>query len=413
MCSVDNRLYWLWLQYVIRPASPIKKLIDSYGTAEDFYLAGEAEWESFFGGNAKGAYKRAKEKSPEDFCDIVDFCDEHSLKIITPESEYYPKNLLGIDNYPAVLFVRGDYKCLNADVSFGVIGSRTPCVYGENAAKSIVADLVKKEALIVSGGALGIDSIAHKAAMDNGGKTVLVMGCGHGYNYLPEHADLRKNVTKQGAVISEYPPFTAVTQGSFPHRNRIISGMSEAVVIIEAAEYSGTFSTANHAKKQGRELFVLPGDINSGNFAGSNRLITEGAKAVFSGEDILVACNIMEPSEIVVTEKSGFAFEHIDEKSAEGKHSTQKAKKTKAKAAKENKTEEKIQEKTENIIKNLPAGISKNAEIVYNIMSDGINDLDEIKRKAQLEVRHVLVAMTELEILGFAENCSPGCYRIK
>ena len=220
-------------------------------------------------------------------------------------------------------------------------------------------------------------------------------------------------MTRHGAVISEYPPFTPVTPGTFPQRNRIISGMSQAVVIIEAAEYSGTFSTANHAMNQGRELFVLPGDINSGNFAGSNRLITEGARAVFSGEDVLVACNLMEPLEIAATEKSGVAFEHIDEKSAEGKHKVSKKKKTKPKSAQETKTEEIIQEKAENIIKNLPAGISKNAEIVYNIMSDGINELDEIKRKTQLEVRHILVALTELEILGFAEAYAPNCYRIK
>lgn len=410
---MDERLYWLWLQYVLRPAEPIKNLVDSYETALNFYQAGESEWDSFFCGKRKGAYKRAKEKSPEDFSEIVDFCDKHSLKILTPESDYYPKNLLETKDYPAVLFVRGDYKCLTEGVPFGVIGSRTPSVYGVNAAENIVTTLGEKGALIVSGGAVGIDSVAHKAAIKSGAKTVLVMGCGHGYNYLPENASLRKAVTNQGAVISEYPPFEPVHPGSFPQRNRIISGMSKAVVIIEAAEHSGTFSTANHAKKQGRELFVLPGDINSGNFAGSNRLITEGAKAVFSGEDILVSCDLLGKSKRFKGEKTGETFASIEEKSPEGKAFVLKRGRKTTRKSEENKTEEKIQGKTENITKNLPAGISKNAEIVYNIMSDGVNDLDEIKRKAQLEVRHVLVALTELEILGFAENCSPGCYRIK
>ena len=410
---MDKRLYWLWLQYVLKPASVIKPLADAYGTAENFYQAGEDEWERFFGSNRKAMCRRAKEKLPEDFSDIADFCDKHSLHIITPDSEFYPKNLREIKDFPAVLFVRGDYKCLNEGIPFGVIGSRTPCVYGVNAAENIVATLSKKGALIVSGGAVGIDSVAHKTAIESSAKTVLVMGCGHGYNYLPENAELRKKVTMHGAVISEYPPFTSVTQGSFPNRNRIISGISKAVVIIEAAEYSGTFSTANHARKQGREIFVLPGDINSGNFAGSNRLITEGAKAVFSGEDILVSCDLLAKAERFKGDKTGEAFLHLDEKSTEGKDFVIKSNRHKRKKAEENKTEEKIQEKTENITKNLPAGISKNAEIVYNIMSDGINDLDEIKRKAQLEVRHVLVALTELEILGLAENCSPGCYRIR
>lgn len=410
---MDKRLYWLWLQYVLGFAGKTKALTDSFGTAENFYQAGESEWENYFGSKRPNAYKRCKEKSPEDFEDIVDFCDKHSLAIITPDNEYYPKNLLEIKNYPAVLFVRGDFKCLTQDVRFAVIGSRTPSVYGENAAENIVATLSENGALIVSGGAIGIDSIAHKAAIKSGAKTILVMGCGHGYNYLPENADLRKKVTMQGAVISEYPPFTPVSQGSFPQRNRIISGMSKAVVIIEAAEYSGTFSTANHAKNQGRELFVLPGDIESGNFAGSNRLITEGAKAIFSGEDILVKCELLKKSSRFKGDKTGNTFEHLDEKSPEGKDQRQKEKKKRPKVAEENESQEKIQEKTENIIKNLPAGISKNAEIVYNIMSDGINELEEIKRKSQLEVRHVLVALTELEILGFIEAGSSGCYRLK
>ena len=410
---MDERHYWLWLQFVLNPAGKIKDLIDAYGTAEKFFEAGESEWEICFGSKRPSVYKRCRLKSPEDFDDTVKFCDEHSLKILTPESEYYPQNLLTIENYPAVLFVRGDYKCLNEGVPFGVIGSRTPCVYGVNAAENIVTTLSENGALIVSGGALGIDSVAHKTALQSGSKTVLVMGCGHGYGYLPENADLRKAVTKQGAVISEYPPFAPVSQSSFPERNRIISGMSKAVVIIEAAEYSGTFSTANHARKQGRDLFVLPGDIDSGNFAGSNRLITEGATAVFSGEDILVNCDLLQKAQRFKGEKTGETFAHIDEKHPDGKNYTRKSKKNKPQKTEEKKTEEKIQEKTENIIKNLPAGISKNAEIVYNIMSDGINELDEIKRKSELEVRHILVALTELEMLGFAEACSPGCYRIK
>lgn len=410
---MDERYYWLWVQHVFNPAGKIKPIAEKFGTAKAFFEAGEQEWQKFFGSKRSGTYKRCKSKSPEDFAETVEFCDKHSLKILTPESEYYPKNLLEIDDFPAVLFVRGDYKCLNEGIPFGVIGSRTPCVYGENAAKDIVAALTENGALIVSGGALGIDSIAHKSAMESGGKTVLVMGCGHGYGYLTENAELRKAVTRSGAVISEYAPFTPVGHATFPHRNRIISGMSKAVVIIEAAEYSGTFSTANHAEKQGRELFVLPGDINSGNFAGSNRLITQGAKAVFSGEDILVRCEILKKSKYFKGEKTGDAFKKIDEKSSEGKNYVRKSKAKKSAESAKKENEEKTQEKNENIIKNLPAGISKNAEIVYNIMSDGINELDEIKRRSELEVRHILVALTELEIIGFAEAYAPNCYRIK
>ena len=411
---MDKRLYWLWLQYVIKPAGDTKALLEVYGTAENFYNCGEEEWKSYFQSvHKKGPVARYALKVPQDFSETVDFCDKHALNIITPDSDYYPKSLLDIENYPLVLFARGDYTCLNNDKAIAVIGSRIPCVYGENAAKNIVGTLSENGALIVSGGALGIDSIAHKAAIDHSGKTVLVMGCGHGYDYLKENADLRKSVTMQGACISEYAPFTPVSQNSFPDRNRIISGMSKAVVIVEAADKSGTFNTANHAKRQGRELLVLPGDIDSGNFAGSNRLITEGAKAIFSGENVLVSLGIEISNEEAVAEKTGKTFEHINEKSPDGKKQKSKPKKHRKIRHEENIQREKNTQKSENIVKNLPSGISKNAEIVYNIMSDGTNELDDIKRQAQLEVREILVALTELEILGFAEAYAPGCYRIK
>ncbi len=405
---MDERLYWLWLQYVLTPGGKIKACIDKYNSAKAFYDGGESEWLSYFENKRKSAYQRAKNKNPEDFYETVAFCDKHSLKIVTPDSEYYPELLLEIENYPAVLFVRGDYKCLNCGVPVGVIGSRTPCVYGENAAKEIVRTLTENGALIVSGGALGIDSVAHKTAMASGGKTVLVMGCGHGCDYLPENSDLRKNVTRYGAVISEYAPFTPVGQGTFPDRNRIISGMSKAVVIIEAAERSGTFNTANHAKKQGRGLFVLPGDINSGNFAGSNALIRDGATAVFSGEDVLKNYMRLKRASRSYGEKTGETFPSLNEKSAEGKSFRSR----RIKKAEKEEFEEKNEEKIEIIPKNLPEGISKNAEIVYNIMSDGISELDEITRKSRLEIRHVLIALTELEMLGFAAADGPNKYRI-
>lgn len=409
---MDERLYWMWLQYAMKPGAVTRTFADKYPSAKAFYEAGEQEWKSFFS-RCIGCFRRATEKSPEDFSETLSFCDKHSLKTVTPDSAYYPQNLLTIDDFPLVLFVRGDCECLNAPVPFGVIGSRTPSVYGERAAREITARLSESGAVIVSGGALGIDSVAHKAALGAGGKTVLVMGCGHGNGYLPENAELRKAVTRQGAVISEYPPFSNVTQGSFPMRNRIISGMSKGVVIVEAADRSGTFSTANHARRQGRALFVLPGDIESGNFAGSNQLITEGATAVFSGEDVLRKCGLFEGRYEPQTEKTGEVFADINLKSEEGKKSIKKAGRKAAKSEVKEKAEEKTEEKIEIITKNLPEGISKNAEIVYNIMSDGVNEVDDIKRNSGLEIRHVLVALTELEILGYAERKVSNRYVIK
>lgn len=404
---MDNKLDWLWLQYVLGCGKKIKPLLGVFSSARSVYEAGP---DAFRGADAavtlpQTALTRMKNKSPRDFADIAAFCARCGIHILTPEDPRYPRRLLSIEDFPAVLFLRGDPDCLNSDSAFAVIGSRTPCLYGEQAATDITADLAASGSLIVSGGALGIDSIAHRAALEAGQKTVLVMGCGHGSSYLQENADLRKEVAGCGALVTEYLPKTPVTAGGFPQRNRIISGLSDALVIIEAADPSGTFSTARHAKAQNRNIYVLPGDIKSGNFAGSNRLIREGAKAIFSADDILADCFGGKKAASAGTGKTGEAFPGIDSKSEKGK---KRRKTAKSSEKEENQPEEKPSAK--NREKNMPEGISKNAQIVYNIMSEGVVHLDEITRSSGLQVRFVLAALTELELFGVAEADGPNRY---
>ncbi|MBR5438077.1 MAG: DNA-processing protein DprA, partial [Clostridia bacterium] len=378
---MEKEIYWLWLQGVMGYARPVKKLINSFGSAESVYKASREELRA-----ARIIPKiidRMKEEDIEKYYDTFDFCLKHKIHIITPDNTYYPKRLLETENFPLVLYVRGDCSCLNAEHTMAVIGSRTPSQYGEEAANEIVRGLVENGVLIVSGGALGIDSIAHAAAIRNGGKTVLVMGCGHGSGYLPENSDLRKSVSAHGALITEFPPYYNVTQGSFPQRNRIISGMSSGVVIAEAARISGTFSTARHAVKQGRDLFVLPGDIKSGNYEGSNQLIIEGAKPVFSAKDIIPWAKEHKSAGM----KTGKPFENIDVEASSYKKKKHKKSSEKIKIEEDTEKEAKNIQK---IQKNTTETISKNAGIVYNIMSDGICDFDGIVRESDLEVRRVL-----------------------
>ncbi len=412
----DNLLYWLWLQECLGPNARVKELLGRYESPEAFYNAGEIFWnsENF----SELVFDKLRSYTPCEFADRVEFCAEHKVHIITPDSEYYPEALLEIENYPLALYVRGDYRILNGKKIIAVIGSRTPCVYGERAAVKIVSRLVESDYVIVSGGALGIDSIAHKTAVESGGKTILVMGCGHGYNYLPENASLRKIVANNGALVTEYPPMSSVTRSSFPERNRIISALGKGVVIVEAAERSGTFNTATHAKKQKKDLFVLPGDIESGNFAGSNKLITDGAIPVFSGEDILIKYgDIVKEKESECEEKDFNAFPSIGKDSEFSKKKSKyyrekKTLKEKCAPSKGEKAEEK-DEKNEKKEKISLEGISKNALIVYNIMSDGVCTLDEIKRASELDISKVLVALTELEMFSLVESDGPNRYLLK
>lgn len=401
---MNDTNYWLWLQYGVGYAGNIKQQLEYFKTPKAIYDSTSDELIN--GGFSATVIKRLNQKSPLSFDETVDFCAEHSLKIITPDSEFYPKKLLEIENFPIVLYVRGDYTCLANGFNIAVIGSRTPCAYGEAAAREIVSVLAKNSATIVSGGALGLDSISHMEAMENSGKTILVMGCGHGTKYLMENSQLRKQVTMHGAVISEYPPFTPVGPGTFPQRNRIISAMCEGVVIIEARMGSGTFSTAKHAKSHGRKLFVLPGDIKSGKFDGSNMLINEGAIPVFSGADVLKSFKGRSFSTVFKSHNENESFQGLndDASSSKKKRSTKKDKTTSAKP--------KTLEKKKNIPKKVPEGISKNAQIVYNIMSDDVCFLDEITRASGLEVRKVLAALTELEMFGAISATAPNKYEL-
>lgn len=411
----DNILYWLWMQECVGINKKVKELLVRYETPETFYKAGKIIWKSE--GMSPVAIEKMQRYSPDEFSERVSFCNQHKIHIITPDSEYYPKSLLEIDNYPLALYVRGNYRVLKNEKAIAVIGSRTPSVYGERSAIKITSGLVDNGYLVVSGGALGIDSIAHRAAIESGGKTVLIMGCGHGNGYLPENSELRRLVANNGALVSEYPPLAPVTRGSFPDRNRIISGMSRGVVIVEAAERSGTFNTANHALKQQRDLYVLPGDIESGNFAGSNKLLTYGAVPVFSAENILINYGEKVKVKSHRGEKSYEAFPDLD---LESEFSKRKVKEKSRKSDKKNKKADPEESLIDNDEKNLQKtenfsleGISKNGLIVYNIMSDGILTLDEIKRESGLDISKVLISLTELEMNGIAESDGPNLYRLK
>ncbi len=407
---MDKRLYWLWLQSKLGAAYNVKELFKYFSSPKEIYDADEETLKaSLFLKHRPAVRKGLIDKSIDEAQKIVSDCRKYKIHILTPEDAEYPKALLDIDDYPLVLYVRGDVSILNNNFCISVIGTREPCGYGENAARTIVGGLIEhKNALIVSGGALGIDSVAHKSAIDCGGKTVLVMGCGHGTRYLMRNSELRKSVSENGALVTEYPPLSPVKEQTFPQRNRIISAMSKGVVIIEAANKSGTFSTAKHAMKQGRDLFVLPGDIVSGNFDGSNQLLSEGAKPVFSHMDILSYYYPGRYKREEILEKNGNTFPLIDVDSDFSRKSGCK---------KENKQDtviftEKIEEKKEILRKNIPDTISKNAEIVYNIMSDGALTFDELEIKSDLETRKLLSALTELELEGLITTDGPDRYII-
>ena len=211
--------------------------------------------------------------------------------ILTWEDEGYPKLLAEIPDPPPVLYVRGELKPEDA-WAVAVVGTRRASTYGREVTRRLVSVLAQSGVTIVSGLARGVDAVAHQTALEAGGRTIAVLGCGIDLVYPPEHRELARRIAAQGALVSEYPLGTQPEPGNFPPRNRIISGLSLGVVITEAGRDSGALITADYAAEQGRDVFAVPGSILSAGCAGTNRLIQDGAKPVLDAADILQELNL-------------------------------------------------------------------------------------------------------------------------
>lgn len=216
------------------------------------------------------------------------------IKLIPISSDEYPALLREIPDPPALLYVLGEKVWLNCNF-ISVVGTRRPTRYGINATRMIVSRLVENGIGIVSGFAYGIDTVAHMEAIKGGGYTIGVLGTGVDIVYPKVNEGLRRDIieSKRGCLISEFPLGDNPESWHFPRRNRIISGLTQITVVIEASLKSGAMITAGYALEQGREVFAVPGNIDSENSQGTNQLIKEGAKPVTSGDDILEEFNII------------------------------------------------------------------------------------------------------------------------
>ncbi len=216
---------------------------------------------------------------------LAECCYKQDIQVYPIRKKEYPERLRQILHPPAVLYVRGQMP--DCQYSVAVVGSRQPEAYGRKAACWFAEELARAGVVIVSGGARGIDTAAHEGALHGGGKTVAVLGCGVDIAYPQENRTLFAKIAETGAVISEYMPGTPPCKFRFPQRNRIISGISQGVILAQAAARSGALITAEFALDEGREVFCIPGPIFSSHNAGSHKLIKTGARLVDAPQDVL------------------------------------------------------------------------------------------------------------------------------
>jgi DNA processing protein len=241
-------------------------------------------------GSVSAAYEG--EISDFDPVKVQDELRKKIIKVITREDPLYPEPLKNIPDPPICLYVRGDIKKFN-EFAIGIVGTRKPTSYGTQIARKFGIDLATAGFVIVSGLAMGIDAVAHQAALDAGGPTIAVLGCGVDIVYPAiNHRLYEQIIAGGGAVISEFPPGMQTLPGLFIARNRIISGLSKGVLVVEGAADSGALITARYAAEQGREVFAPPAPINSEMSAAPNNLLKTGAKLVTSIDDILSEFNL-------------------------------------------------------------------------------------------------------------------------
>ena len=279
--------YWIWLatRTGIGPTR-VKQLLDHFGTPERVYCAQSRDFMDVEGIKAADI-NALMDKNTESAENILSSCSEIGCRTITLHDSEYPDRLRNIYDPPIILYLRGALPIIDDLAVVGVVGTRKCTPYGIKTAENVGYGLSRTGIVVVTGLALGVDTAATRGALRGGAPVIGVIGSGLDVIYPPENKQIFSDVANFGAVISEYPPGTVPIPGHFPARNRIISGISLGVAVIEAPKRSGALITAARALEQGRDVFALPGNVDAATCEGSNALLREGAIPFMTADDII------------------------------------------------------------------------------------------------------------------------------
>jgi DNA processing protein len=288
---MDDRRYWVGFTLVKGiGAVRLQALLDYFGDAQSawnaslFDLAGA-------GLSPKLAERVAQVRASVNLDEYLEKVTAAGVRILTWDDTEYPAHLKEVDQPPPVLYLRGEFIAEDS-WAVGIVGTRAVTAYGRQVTEELATVLAHNGVTVVSGLARGVDAIAHSAALKAGGRTLAVLGSGVDKIYPPEHRQMAEKIISQGAVLSDYAPGTPPEAANFPPRNRIISGLSMAVVVVEAGDTSGALITAEFAVEQGRDVFAVPGGIYAPQSKGANRLLSNGAKVLLKPQDVLEALDL-------------------------------------------------------------------------------------------------------------------------
>ncbi len=284
---MNELVYWIWLSLSCTPGTQtFKKLIQKFNAPKAIYEADKNELLSIVS-DKTGEREALQNKSLDEAEKIFSFCERHKVGLLIYSDARYPNSLKEIKAPPVLLYYRGVLPDFNKHCSIAIVGTRRLSSYGRKNAYDISRDLASAGALVISGMAIGIDGMAAAGALSANAPTVAVLGSGINICYPKQHLMLAQNIVKTGCVLTEYPPNSEPAGFHFPKRNRIISGIAKAVIVVEGTDRSGALITAELAKEEGRPVYALPGYVGNKNSEASNLLIREGAYLVTSADDVI------------------------------------------------------------------------------------------------------------------------------
>ena len=387
-------LYWIWLTQSRQiGAVAALRLLETFGSAEAIYRADALALSR--AGVSRREILSLSDKSLETAEAIAERCEQAGVSVLTIRDEDYPDCLRAIADPPMVLYVRGSLPKLEERPTVGVVGSRKASAYGLTEARRIGYQIARCGGIVVTGLARGIDTQAAEGALTGQMPVIGVLGCGPDVIYPTENRTLYEDVAARGCLLSEYPPGTQPLSRNFPPRNRIISGLSDGVIVVEAAEKSGALITAEHALAQGRDVFVVPGNVNNPACAGSNRLLRESAMAITSGYDVV----------------QEYQYRYPDLPLSPPEEDLPPCPPPSAQEPKQPlPLRPKVLSHREPIdVAALKPKLSKDEGCVLDCLTKGVQQVDEIINESQLPSARALTAITMLEIKGYITRM-PGKY---
>ncbi len=392
-------LYWLWFHLLTGlTVSQKRALLEYFHDPEQLYRATESAYRTALQLPEEG-YTALSDKELKNARALAAECSQKRIGIVTIGDSGYPARLRQIPDAPLVLYYRGRLPNWEAYPAIGIVGTRKASGYGLQIAEKMGAQIAACGGMVVSGAADGIDSAAMEEALLQGGPVVGVLGFGADVVYPASSRKLFAQLEEKGCLISEYPPGTPGYKWNFPQRNRLISGISHGVLVVEAPERSGALITARHAMEQGREVFVVPGNINSDTSAGSNNLLREGATAVFEGYDILREYASRFPRQI---------------RKAEPKEITQIPEKEEKIPTKPAKKPIDNREVTQYSVLNSGAGtLTEEEKALLSHLTPKIEGVDEVIARSGMETAKALSVLTKLSLKGMVKHHPGKCISLK